>query len=249
MSVPIYEPINQLKRVAKNIWIVDGGQIEMDVKLFKMPFSTRMTIIRLSDGSLWCHSPIKPTVDLLKDVSQLGKVTHLVSPNMLHYAYISEWKKYYPNAISWASPGVEQRAASQNISVTFDAALENEAPATWDKEIDQLIFGGSRILDEVVFFHKASRTLILTDLIENFEPTRTESGLLRLIHRLGRVADPDGRTPVDLRMTFLGREKIARASYEKMLAWQPDKIILAHGRWYPENGVAELKRAFRWLNG
>ena len=31
-----------------------------------------------------------------------------------------------------------------------------------------------------------------------------------------------------------------------MLAWAPQRIIMAHGRWYPQDGVHELRRAFRW---
>jgi hypothetical protein len=34
-----------------------------------------------------------------------------------------------------------------------------------------------------------------------------------------------------------------------MISWQPQRIIIAHGRWYEDNAVAELKRAFRWLPG
>lgn len=101
-------------------------------------------------------------------------------------------------------------------------------------------------VEEVVFFHKSSQTLILTDLIENFEPQRS-SFFWRVVHRLAGIADPDGRTPIDFRMTFTGRKKQARQCYRQMLAWQPEKIILAHGRWYATNGTAELQRAFRWL--
>ncbi|KFN90986.1 hypothetical protein TMUPMC115_1651 [Tetragenococcus muriaticus PMC-11-5] len=55
------------------------------------------------------------------------------------------------------------------------------------------------------------------------------------------------KTPIDMRMTFLGRKEIARKCYKQMLEWQPEKIILSHGRWYDKNGTKELKRAFQWL--
>ena len=48
-------------------------------------------------------------------------------------------------------------------------------------------------------------------------------------------------------MTFLGRKRVARECFEKIMAWHPQRVILAHGRWYPENGEAELRRAFRWV--
>lgn len=247
MSVPLYEPLNTLKPVADNIWIVDGGSIRMNVLKFGIPFSTRMTIVKLNDGSLWCHSPIEPTESLLKEINQIGEVKHLVSPNKIHYAYIGKWKKYYPKASAWASPGVEKRASSKNIDVSFDEHLEDESPLEWSSEIDQLIFRGSSVVEEVVFFHKESHTLILTDLIENFETKRTKSRFWRRIYKLAGVADPDGKTPVDFRMTFTGRKDTARKSLNRILEWKPEKIIIAHGRWYQENGTEEFKRAFRWL--
>lgn len=142
---------------------------------------------------------------------------------------------------------MRERAANQKILTTFHADLGDAPPPQWATEIDQVIVRGSRFLDEVVFFDRQSKTLILTDLIENFEPSKVDKAFHWLIHLVG-IADPNGKTPVDLRMTFLGRKTQARQGYEQMLAWAPQKIILAHGRWFPENGVAELERAFRWLS-
>lgn len=48
-------------------------------------------------------------------------------------------------------------------------------------------------------------------------------------------------------MTFLRNKSELRKAVETMIAWQPQRIILAHGRWYTTDGVTELRRAFRWL--
>lgn len=88
--------------------------------------------------------------------------------------------------------------------------------------------------------------MILADLVENFEP-RKLGGVYGWLARLAGAADPDGKTPVDLRMTFWGRRRAARASLAWMLAWEPEKVIIAHGRPYEERGAEELRRAFRWL--
>ncbi len=101
-------------------------------------------------------------------------------------------------------------------------------------------------MTEVVFFHRASRTLILTDLIENFEPGRFSKRWLRLACQWAGCCDPDGKAPVDLRSTFLRHRDSVRSAVQTMLEWQPERVILAHGRWYPDNAIAELKRAFRW---
>lgn len=247
MATPTYEPLNTLKKVADNIWIADGEMIKMRVAGVGIPFPTRMTIVKLNDTDLWCHSPIKPDEQLLKEINTLGEVKHLISPNKIHYAYIEDWKKLYPHAVAWSSPGVEKRAQSQNITVKFDRALENKSPAEWSNDIDQLIFRGSRVIEEVVFFHNPSKTLILTDLIENFELERTPSRLWRSTYKLAGIADPDGKTPIDMRLTFLGQKEKARQCYLRMLKWKPEKVILAHGRWYNKNGTQELERAFKWL--
>jgi hypothetical protein len=242
----LYEPINLLKSVAPDIWIADGPIVRMAAPLgMSAPFTTRMTIVRLGDGGLWCHSPIAPDDALFAAIDAIGPVRHLVSPNKLHYAYIAAWKARYPQALAWASPGVRERAASQRIVVRFDRDLDDAPPAAWSAELDQVVFRGSRVFTEVVFLHRASATLILTDLIENFEAPRLTRGM-RAIARLGGVLDPDGRTPLDMRFTFKDRAA-ARECLQRVLAWHPQRVILAHGRWYAQDGEAELRRAFRWL--
>lgn len=243
----LYEPINTLKAVAENIWIADGPIVRMAMYGTRIPFPTRMTIVRLNHGDLWCHSPIELTPELQQQLDALGPVKHLISPNKIHYAHIGSWAKAYPSAIAWASPGVRERASQQKINVEFQADLQDEPPPDWATELDQLIFRGSRFMDEVVFFHRASSTLILTDLIENFEPQKVP-WQYRWMLAIGGNVDPDGKTPRDLQFTFRGNKEQARQCFQQMLAWNPQKVIVAHGRWYEENGTDELNRAFRWLN-
>lgn len=241
----LYEPLNTLKPVAADIWIADGPLVCMATPLGGMPFPTRMTVVRLQGGGLWCHSPIAPDANLFGAIDALGQVRHLVSPNLLHYASIPAWKRRYPDAVAWASPGVRERAAAQRIEVAFDADLVDAPPDAWAADLDQVHFRGSRAIEEFVFFHRASATAILADLIENFERGKL-NGAMRWLARLGGVLDPDGKAPLDMRATFFGRRRVARACADRILAWHPRRVILAHGRWYPGNGEAELRRAFRW---
>ena len=250
MAAPaaLYEPVNTLKPVAAGLWIVDGPIVRMAAPLgTSAPFPTRMTLVRLPDGGLWCHSPIAPDATLFDAVDALGPVRHLVSPNKLHYAHVAAWKQRYPQAIAWASPGVRERAASQHIEVRFDADLADAPPPAWAGTLDQLRFKGSRAIEEVVFLHRPSATLILADLIENFDAERLTVPM-RWIARLGGVLAPAGRMPLDMRLTFLGHKAEARACIERMLGWHPQRIILAHGRCFMDQGEAELRRAFAWLD-
>lgn len=82
--------------------------------------------------------------------------------------------------------------------------------------------------------------------IENFELDKVSKRLRWLLKLVG-VANPDGKTPLDLRMTFWGQKDQARRCFQHILQWNPEKVILAHGRWYAQNGSDELRRSFQWL--
>lgn len=111
-------------------------------------------------------------------------------------------------------------------------------------DIDQLIVHGSRVHEEVVFFHRDSATLILADLIENVEAAQLPGWFRPIVRRAG-VLEPDGRMPVDMRLTFWRGRPALRAAVHRMLAWKPKRVIVVHGRWYQHNAVEELQRALK----
>ena len=206
-----------------------------------------MTVVRLANGDVWLHSPTAFDEGLADELRALGPVTHLIAPNWIHYAYIADWQAVFPEAVAWAAPGVAKRAASRKVDMRIDHDLNPDAAeAPWQGEIEQMVVQGSQVHQEAVFFHKASKTLILTDLIENFE-SQNVPWWMRLFAGLANIMDPDGQMPRDMRMTFRGHYPTLRAAVERMLGWQPERIILAHGRWYETGAEAELRRAFRFV--
>jgi hypothetical protein len=239
-AIPILmtkEPVNTLIPFAGNIWIANGPA----VNFFSFPYPVRMTVIRLAGNRLFVHSPIRLTPELQQQVMDLGETAFLVSPNKIHHLYLGEWKNKFPEAKLFASPGL----VAKRKDLSFDAELGDHPEAGWREEIDQLIFKGSRAMDEVVFFHEATRTLILADLIENFEPNWF-TGWRNWTARLLGILAPNGKAPLDFRLTFLGHKDQTRQSLTRMINWAPEKIIIAHGRCFTTNGLQELKRAFNW---
>jgi len=107
MGASLYEPINIYKPVAANIGIVDGPFEYLTVGGVKLPlaFTTRMTVVRLSNGDLFLHSPIKFDEGLANKLLGLGTVRHLVSPNQFHPKNGAEKsiKRFFPAAISRSS--------------------------------------------------------------------------------------------------------------------------------------------------
>ncbi len=138
---------------------------------------------------------------------------------------------------------MRQQAAERIDFATLD--LDVNAPLPWREEIATLAVEGS-VLTEFVFFHRASRTLIVTDLIQNFEAHKLDSWLMRWLTSIGGVQDPDGQTPRDMRVSFRRQRTELQAAVKQMIDWNPDRVILAHGKWYDSDGAKELRRAFRW---
>ena len=244
MGASLYEPINIYKPVAPNIGIVDGPfeYLTAGGVRLPLPFTTRMTVVRLSNGDLFLHSPIKFEGRLANELLGLGAVRHLVSPNQFHYAHIGEWAKAFPNAISWASPRVRERARARNVDVDFTRDLEASPPEEWRREIDQTLFPGG-YFKEFIFFHEASKTLILADTIINIEldkvtePWRTATKFAGMYHPYGQIFF-GMRLPL-----FLQRRK-AEEAIRKIHAWQPQRILLSHGRCFDPDADKVIHRIF-----
>ncbi len=246
--VETYRPTGTLKPVAEGVWIVDGPVIRFGYPGLRFPFPTRASVVRLGDGGLWVHSPTQMSPALEGELRSLGSVEHLVAPNRIHYWWLGDWARAFPDAVTYAAPGVRAQARRHARFADYHHDLEPNFACPWLAEIKMCLVPGS-YLTEAVFFHVASRTLILTDLIENFETSKIANPLFRFLMRLGGAVHPDGKMPMDLRMTFLKHREPLRDAVRAMISWAPERIIIAHGRCYETNAVAELKRAFRWLSG
>jgi Domain of unknown function (DUF4336) len=244
MGALLYEPINVYKPVASNIGIVDGPFEYLTVGGIRLPlpFTTRMTVVRLSDGGLFLHSPIKFDGKLAAALQKLGAVSHLVSPNQFHYAHIGEWEKAFPDAISWASPRVRARARARHIDVRFARDLKADPPVEWSREVDQTLFPGG-YFKEFIFFHKASKTLILTDAIINLELDKIAEPW-RMATRLTGMYHPHGQIFFGMRLPLLIQQRKARAAIGKIFSWRPRRILLSHGRCFDADVDGTVRRIF-----
>jgi hypothetical protein len=167
-----------------------------------------------------------------------------VSDTRLHYWWIPDWKNAYRDAEVYLAPHIKEQAG-KHINDGFKPLDRNQG-YPWDESIATLTVSGS-FMTEVEFFHRPSRSLILTDFIENFEPEKLDSPLERWLCRLGGVLSPNGGMPRDMRMTFRRQRPALKAAITTMISWNPERIVIAHGRWFERDGADALRRSFAWV--
>lgn len=226
-SPPLYE-------LAKDIWIAERAQ-----RFYGLEVGTRMTVIRLEDGNLLLHSPVLLDRELRRELDSIGTVRFAVAPNRVHHLYAGEVRDAYPDSRLWVAPGLERKRPD----LVFVGVLGDEAPEEWKKEVDQLFFRGRPYENEIVFFHGASRTLIMCDLAFNFGPRAATS--TRLIMRLLRSYGGFGPSRLD--PLLIRDREAARASLERILAWDFDRVVVAHGDVLESGGRDALRRGYSWL--
>jgi hypothetical protein len=241
-SRTVYPPLDTLKAVVSDLWIVDSGPI----RAMGLPIPVRMTVVRLQSGEVWMHSPTRYTKELHVAIERIGRIGHLVAPNIAHWCYLKEWQERCPNAVTWAAPGLERRSSVRNAGVVINGTLAEEPPSSWSADLDQLVIRGGFNVSEVAFLHKESRTLILTDFVENFEPQKMAAAMRPLARFVGVLA-PHGQAPIYYRFVLKRNGPQVLAAARQLLAWSQERVIFCHGRWFERDGTAQLRRSLRWL--
>jgi hypothetical protein len=217
--------------------VVDGPT----VSFLGFPYPTRMVIVRLTDGSAWVWSPVALTPDVEGAVNAIGPLRYIVSPNKIHHLWLKEWAERWPDAQLYAPPGL----AKKRSDLIFAGELRDEPNSAWATDIDQTVFRGSIAMVEVVFFHRTSRTAIFGDLVQRHDPAQMR-GLKGIVMRLDGLVGERGSTPREWRATFV-RRRIARAALARVLAWKPERLVVAHGACAQRNAIEILGHALSWI--
>ncbi len=225
-----------LRSIDRDLWVA-----EQPLGFYGLQVGARMTVLRRpSSGGLLVHSPIAPTPELRAEVDAHGPVELLVAPNRWHHLFIGAWMEAYPQARAFAAPGLERKRRDLAFSGVID-----DAPGPWAPDLEHVWWRGAPVMNEVVFFHRPSRTLVLTDAAHNFA-----SGRPWLTRTVFRALGGYGRfTPIRPDRWLTKDRAASRASLERILAWDFDRVIVAHGDVLESGGQAALRSAYGWLLG
>lgn len=247
-----------LTQISDNVWLAERPFFPTLVGLTSTDVGCKMVVVRLMSGGLWVHSPVGLDGPMRRELAQLGEVQHVVTPNTEHQKWAPEWIREYPDATGWACPGLRESKPEGGWQRSLEELLDapngltsSAAPSVWEGEIelcwiqDRIPLLNRPFFNEVVFCHKPSATLIVTDLWWNYP---RESDL------------PEG-VPSPSRETNLwkiGMDKIYRPFYnglmhssswdqsvETILSWNFEYIAPCHGEPVAEHGKQVLRDHLR----
>jgi len=223
-----------LHSIARDLWVA-----EQPLRYLGIALTTRMTIVRLTDGTLMVHSPIRLTDELRSAAASAGRVRFIVAPNRFHHLFVPDWQRAYPDAQTFCAPELDTKRAD----LKFTAILGDDPPAAWADEIDQAFMRAFPALNEIVFFHRKTRTLIFTDLLFNI--AHYDSAYARFLLRLdGAFRGP--AIPRSFRLALRLKRVECVAFLHRLVSWDFDRAILAHGEIIDSGAKPAIERAWRF---
>lgn len=142
--------------------------------------NVRMTVIKLKDGTLWVKDPIAPTEECIALMKETFGEDYRVSSVVLgttmyeHKIFLPSFARAHKNAKVFVVPGqfsfpVQLPNPLLGISNATELLDSSNPPPEWLDEIQYEILGTFNLFwsqyrySEGTFFHKKSKTLLVTD--------------------------------------------------------------------------------------
>jgi hypothetical protein len=208
-----------------------------EIRFFGVETGSRMTVVRLGSGALFIHSPVALDPATRQAVDALGPVAAVVAPSVFHHLHVQAWMDAYPTAVFMGCPGLDWKRPD----LAFTGIVADLPHPVWAADLDQVYFSARRE-NEVVFFHRATRTLICCDALLNLSG-HPSAGTRRIARLMGNTAPGKGW----MERVMIRDRRLARRQVDRILAWDIEGIVLSHGPTVPADGRATVERAYAWL--
>lgn len=219
-----------MKQIAENLWL-----LQYPLSVLGTQHGRNVTVIRLRSGRTILHSMAPFTPADMAAIQAVGEPGWLVESMLLHDTYAKEGHAAFPALPFLGPPGFSDVVKFPTLSLL-------PTPAEWGDEVTVFPVEGAPMLKEHAVLHKPSRTLILADLIFNFDPA--ERGWDRFFHRY--IAGFKRYPGMSRIFRLCIKDKAAfQASIATLLAQDFDRIIVGHGDVIETNGKALLQRGLQ----
>jgi hypothetical protein len=188
-------------------------------------------------------SPIDIDATTISQLKEIGQVSHIIAPNCFHYLFAAKFKEIYPEATFWAAPGLAEKKPKLPIdrNITKDAkSFIDGIEYLFMDEFKTIVNNGFSPLNECVFFHIQSRSLILTDLAFNFD----ESFPFTTQLAMRTIGGWKTLSPSLIEKLATTNKQKVRQAIAQILNWDFDRVIIAHGSIIETNGKERFKAGF-----
>ena len=215
------------------IWVTERPVWFSGVRL-----RSRTTVVRLPGGALWVHSPGPPTDEFCAALDALGEVRWIVVPNRFHHLEAPAAAARYPKAVVVGRKSAEAR--NPRVRVAMGTDHPEYVGAT--QGLVPLDIQGVPFLDETVFFHEASGSLIAADLL--ISACARDHFTWRFAARVWGRYDKAG-TPPDVRWNTRANAAAAE-SIARLRALPLQRILVAHADPITDRPVEQLVAAWNF---
>ncbi|MEO5971020.1 MAG: DUF4336 domain-containing protein [Bdellovibrionia bacterium] len=230
------QPYQPIRKIAEDLYCVDG-------EWYETAFRRRMTIVRLKDGSLVVHSAIRMEAKDYTELEKLGKVSIIIIPNVFHYSDAKAYSERYPDAQVYV-PAQMKIKCEKHLRVA--GVLEKDWPL--GDELPCISFLDT-LAGESVFIHKASGTLIVTDMTFNLTSADFKSGIERFIFgKLNGILDQFGPSQLTKLVAARNRDSVG-AALKKITAQDFDRVIMSHGQIVETEGKKKFLAGYQRVYG
>jgi len=197
-------------------------------------FKRNVALLRLSDGRVVIHSTAPFTADDIAAIRRFGEPAWLVDATLMHDTFAKHGRVAFPD-LPYLAPNGFNRASG----ITTEP-LESP-PSDWKGEIDVLKLDGNR-MNEHVFFHRRSATLVVADLFFSF-PSETRGWARFFVRHIMRLPRLFGIS-VFFRLTINDRQAFER-SMKTLLQWNFERLVVAHREPIEKEARAAVERVLR----
>jgi hypothetical protein len=232
-----------LREIDKNIW-----SAEQPLKYFGLSVGTRMTVIRFNNGELAVISPIQVDDETTEELNRLGNVKYIIAPNLFHYLFLSNFQALYPEAKVYAVSELKFKRPEISIHKTLNNNGEyflGELECLLFEGVKTFLPSGALPLNEYVFFHAESKTLILTDTAFYFDESFPMS--TKLVAKI--MGGYKKLRPSLLEQLATQEKEKVKQSVQKVLRWDFKRVIVAHGSIVEHDAKKQFKKGYEWFLG
>ena len=177
--VPIY-PYGRRRTIRQEVVKDTIWTFEQLQGIFYVVVPIRMTVVKLEEGGLLIYAPVAPTQECLRLVHELvaehGEVKYIILPTISgleHKVFVAPFARKFPQAQVFVAPN--QWSFPVNLPLSWlglpakrtQILPEDSRKTPFAQEFDYAILGPIYLnlgcFEEVVFYHKRSHTLLVTD--------------------------------------------------------------------------------------